>query len=119
MVTYRREADNRSSLSVFYEDMFILRLENIHRLELAKFVFNQLNGSNMFMLTTFSQIHSYNTRGADRLIQNNSMPGLSYRFALSEGIRLWNSLPIDITHSNQMLSFKNKMKLHLFYLQHR
>ena len=34
--------DYRTSLTVYYKDMFILKLESVHSLELGKFIFNQL-----------------------------------------------------------------------------
>ena len=61
------------------------------------------------------KLHRYNTRQSSGLgfslqaISTNS----KRNFLTFDGIKLWNSLPLDLKEANNKTSFKNKMKHYL------
>ena len=102
-----------------FERLRLLNFDKLQKLETAKFMF-QINKETSYttlgheFLKTKS-LHCYNTRQSSGLgfsvqaISTNS----KRNFLTFDGIKLWNSLPIDLNKANNKTSFKNKMELYL------
>ena len=97
----------------------LLNLENLYKLETAKFMFqiNQENHSN-FLQKEFiktSKLHCYNTRQSSDL--GFSLPSISTNFKKNfltfDGVKHWNSLPIELKNIRNKNAFKKMMKLYL------
>ena len=97
----------------------ILNLEKLYKLETAKFMFqtNQENHSN-FLQKEFiktSKLHCHNTRQSSNL--GFSLPSITTNFKKNfltfDGVKLWNSLPIELKNTRNKHSFKKLMKSYL------
>ena len=97
----------------------ILNFENLYKLETAKFMFqiNQENRSN-FLQKEFiktRKLHCHNTRQSSDL--GFSLPSISTNlkknFLSFNGVKLWNSLPIELKSTRNKNPFKNMMKIYL------
>ena len=102
-----------------FKRLRLLNFGKLYKLETAKFMF-QINKDNSY--TTLGheclktkKLHCYNTRQSSGLgfslqaISTNS----KRNFLTFDGIKLWNSLPLDLKEANNKISFKNKMKHYL------
>ena len=97
----------------------LLNLDNLYKLETAKFMFhiNQENSGNFlqkeFMKT--SKLHCYNTRQSSDL--GFSLPSISTNFKRNfltfDGVKIWNSLPLEIKSTRNKNPFKKMMKKYL------
>ena len=97
----------------------ILNLEKLYKLETAKFMFeiNQENNSN-FLQNEFvktKKLHSHNTRQSTDL--GFSLPSISTNFKKNfltfDGVKLWNSLPMELKNTRSKHPFKKLMKIYL------
>ena len=97
----------------------LLDFDKLYKLETAKFMF-QINEEGSY--TTLgheclktNKLHSYNTRQSSGLgISLQSISTNSKRnFLTFDGIKLWNSLPLDLKKANNKISSKNKTKHYL------
>ena len=98
-----------------FKRLRLLNFDKLYKLETAKFMF-QINKGNSY--TTLGheclktkKLHRYNKRQSSGLgfslqaISTNS----KRNFLTFDGIKLWNSLPLDLKEANNKISFKNKM----------
>ena len=102
-----------------FKRLNLLNFDKLYKLETAKFVFqisketSYTNLGHEFIKT--KSLHCYNTRQSSNL--GFSLQAISTKFKRNfltfEGIKLWNSLPLDLKEAKNKISFKNKMKYHL------
>ena len=100
-----------------YSTSKILKVNDLHKLQLASFVYEsymqQNPGEFHSYFTDVTKVHSYSTRQAsdkDLFIprKNTTQYGLySVRYA---GASLWNSIPIDIRNKSSVYSFCKSLK---------
>ena len=97
----------------------LLSFDKVYKLETAKFMF-QLNIETNYItlgheFLKAKDLHRYNTRHSSNL--GFSLKAISTNFKRDflafDGIKLWNSLPLNLKKANNRLSFKNKMKHYL------
>ena len=101
-----------------FKRLRLLNFDKLHKLETAKFMF-QINKETSY--TTLGHefqtksLHCYNTRQSSGLgFSLQAISANSKRnFLTFDGIKLWNSLPIDLKKAYNKTSFKNRMKLYL------
>ena len=97
----------------------ILNLGNLYKLETAKFMFqiNQENHStflqNEFIKT--SKLHHYNTRQSSNLGFSLPPASTNYKknFLTFDGVKFWNSLPVEPKRTRNKNPFKKMMKKYL------
>ena len=94
----------------------LLNFDKLYKLETAKFMF-QINKDSSY--TTLGhecfktkRLLRYNTRQSSGLgFSLQAISTNSKRNSLTfDGIKLWNSLPLDLKKANNKISFKNKVK---------
>ena len=99
-----------------YEEMNILQVDDIYRLEVGKFMYkfnNDIlpeNFQNYFKHV--SAIHNHNTRTTANLSMNpiRSNTKFSKNTLKYKGVEVWNSIPSDIKHLPSVKSFSRQMK---------
>ena len=99
----------------------ILKLSNLFKLQVTSFVYECLNSLAPIYFreyfTSIQSIHSIGTRQSKKgdlyaLRCNTTQYGLrSIHFS---GVRIWNSLPVEIRNSQSLPNFKKKMKAYIF-----
>ena len=62
------------------------------------------------LFVTNSQIHNYGTRTASNYRTHLCRTNLKQFTILYQGPNIWNSLPVSVTRSTNLLSFKTKMQ---------
>ena len=62
------------------------------------------------LFVTNSQIHNYGTRTASNYRTHLCRTNLKQFTILYQVPKIWNSLPVSVTHSSNLLSFKTKMQ---------
>ena len=99
-----------------FDSLRILKLNDIITYQITSFVFecmHNLAPSYFHGFTSTERIHNIGTRQSIRgelfaLRCNTTQYGL--RSIHYSGVRLWNSLPLEIRNSSSLSSFKNKLK---------
>ena len=94
-------------------NLSILKLEDLKKLEMAKFVFKDICGPNFFNFSTQSSLHSHYTRNHSFLSLPRPRTNLLLRSVFYEGPKIFNSLDRDIKTSNNVNTFKLKFKYKL------
>ena len=109
-----------------FSDLKILKLYDLLDLKLLIFVFESVNKippscfHNFFEI--LSDIHQYDTRQARKgdifMTQENTLQyGLrSVRYA---GAKSWNNIPFNIKQSPSAMSFRRRLKIHLFSTEYK
>ena len=86
----------------------------VNTFEIAKFMFYYRNNLLTLLLlnlfVTNSQIHNYGTRTASNYRTHLCRTNLKQFTILYQGPKIWNSLPVSVTRSSNLLSFKTKMQ---------
>ena len=106
----------KQSVSPKSKQMKILKLYDIHRMELAKFMFklkNQLPPENFnSFFVSVSAIHNYNTRINQS--DNKSLPRERTLFGQQKleykGVKIWNNLPNCIKYISTLSRFSHNLK---------
>ena len=88
-----------------FKELKLLKLNDIHLLESAKFVYHQVNLEHNYFIQNLS-IHDHNTRDREDLRPPKPSNELSKRFITYSGCIIWNKLADDIKSANNALSFK-------------
>ena len=110
---------NCHNVSVLYEDLELLNLENIHKMAKGKFVYKHKAGklpSNFsnYLLNT-SDIHSHNLRS--RSCSNYSKvwgrTSYSLRMIQYDAVKVWESVPNDIKEMKTLKKFSENYKCFL------
>ena len=94
--------------SLFYSNS-ILKLPDIHKLQLALYVFK------LDDLSAFTSNHRYNTRNRNNLVPTFSRLTLTQFSPSFSGIHFWNLLPDEIKRTRTFEIFKNRVKKYLIY----
>ena len=92
----------------------ILKLTDIRKLEIGKFVYNDLEYRNILDLSLSTAIHRYPTRFNLNFYIPRVRTELAKRFLRFQAVQLWNSLPENIQNSRTIDIFKYRLKLFLF-----
>ena len=95
----------------------LLKLEQIHILSCAKFIFNCYN-TNVYQnfrvrLIQNSQIHEHDTRISSQLRTPYERLDSGINSFFVKGIKIWNKLPIDIKSAKNIIYLKSKIKKYL------
>ena len=97
----------------------ILKLEDLHLSELAKFHFmnttNALPTPFLDMYKRNSDVHSYNTRQQDNVHFDKFKCDLVFRSFICRSPNLWSKLPSFIKEAKSIHSFGSRIKKHLFH----
>ena len=93
-----------------FKRLSLLKFNDINQLELLKFVYNQLNHTNILQFVPVSNIHEVNLRGRFNLRPPQRKLELSRRFVTYRGCVEWNSLPEEIKMSTNTSMFKCRVK---------
>ena len=103
--------------SLHFKANNMLRLDDLHRFRVCIYLFKTLNSnfdSDLLSdLFSYSQLHSYSTRAASKLVipkfnRTKSQFHISYT-----GVKFWNSLPDNIVTCNSFPLFKSRLKIYL------
>ena len=101
--------------SPLFSQLGLLKLNEVYKFQICQLIFNQLKNNITILpnLASLSDIHSHNTRSANKQIlyipfynSNLGKSSLSYN-----GTSVWNSIPIEIRNSST-LKFKRLLKKH-------
>ena len=111
------EYDYRTPLRTIYNDLPLLKVSNIHKLEMGKLFFSQIHINNSLGIEIFS--HSYHTRQQFSVRLHRISSDLSRRFVIFAGGFYWNSLPSELILSPSLICFKKKLKQFLLNSQKR
>ena len=113
-------SEKTASSAPIFDSLQILKLHDIITYQITSFVFECLhNLAPLYFygyFTSIERMHNIGTRQSIRgdlfaLRCNTTQYGL--RSVHYSGVRLWNSLPLEIRNSNSLSSFRNKLKKHL------
>ena len=111
----------RDHATPYYKKLNILKLEDVHKLEVGKLMFkndkNTLPESFTNFFTETHSVHSHNTRASSR--KDLAVP----RFATNclqqsikyQGVTIWNAIPLEIKRTS-FATFKKKYKKSLLDL---
>ena len=109
------------SSAPLFDSLQILKLSDLFKLQVTCFVYECLNSLAPIYFreyfTSIQSIHSIGTRQSKKgdlyaLRCNTTQYGL--RSIHYSGVRIWNSLPVEIRNSQFLPNFKKKMKAYIF-----
>jgi hypothetical protein len=101
----------------FYAQLQILRLDDIYKVELGKYMYNYVNNSlpkallNIFKWT--HNIHIYQTRQQTYLRPIKCRLNVTKQSILAKGPDVWNTLPENLQQKNNISSFSSTLKFSL------
>ena len=106
-------AKQRTPINSLYRQFNVLKVIDIFKLQLAKFMFNYHNNNlpSVFQcyFKNLHQIHSYNTR--QKSLQNYFLESCSNNFDQTKlkylGTKIWNQIPSEIKQSSLPIFVKN------------
>ena len=93
----------------FFKNMNILRVNDLHKLSLAIFMFKNITNSTF---NTNSDFHHYNTRFRNNLVIPLHNLTMTQKNWYIRAIKVWNRVPTHIKTSNTLNFFKNELKKH-------
>ena len=96
-----------------FNKLRILKVKEVIKLEMAKFIFSDVNSSNYFNFQPRNSIHNHYTRSSSTLILPQPRSNLLLRSLFYEGVKFFNSLPIHLLNSNSKFKFKKGLKIYL------
>ena len=100
-----------------FKELKVLKLNDIHKLEVLKFVHNQINTLNpVIRYQQVSATHDRQIRNRANLRPDKPLSDISKRFLAYNGCILWNDLPANLKSSNNTTTFKINVKKHLLNL---
>ena len=97
-----------------FQRLKILNFDNLYMLETAKMMFqvkyNEFSLENEFIKT--KNVHKYNTRqsSSEGFFLPSISTNLKKNFLTFDGIKVWNSLPIELKQMNNKRKFVKHMK---------
>lgn len=107
------EAGYRDHTDPLFSNLSILKLSDIHKLELLKFVYNQLNTPTVITFERNSTIHSQNLRNQNLLRLPQPRSEATKRFVNYSGCIAWNNLPETFRSIDNSVTFKIKLKKYI------
>ena len=97
-----------------FSKLGILDIFQVNTFEIAKFMFyyrnNLLPPLLLNLFVTNSQIHNYGTRTDSYYRGHLCRTNLKQFTIIYLGPKIWDSLPVSVTRSSNLLSFKTKMQ---------
>ena len=100
----------RAHTNPLFSRLAMLKLEDMKKIEMCKFIYNNLDEENFFNFSTRSSVHSHDTRNRSLLNLPQPRSNLLLNSIFFEGIRVFNDLDSDVKMSCDVQSFKYKMK---------
>ena len=107
------------SLPIF-NDLKLLKLSEIFELRLLTFDFDSVNKTSPGCFHDFflfiSTVHQYATRQAgqgDLFMSRKNSLQYCLKSIRHLGVKLWNTLPVELRNATSKISFKAKLKIHL------
>ena len=97
---------------LFKKNNFI-KVQDIRRLEMAKFIFADIRLFNFFNFEPRQSAHTYPTRNSSSIATPKPRTNILLKSVFYEGITFYNSLSTDIKNSSSMDIFKAKVKRYL------
>ena len=91
----------------------ILKLEDLSKLEAAKFFYQNQNVKQNFNIGRGLDLHSHNTQSASNLLLPRVRTELARKFVLCSGFKLYNDLPHHVLLANSKANFKCLLKKNL------
>ena len=106
-------SDYRAHSAPLFSKLGILDIFQVNTFEIAKFMFyyrnNLLPPLLLYLFVTNSQIHIYGTRTPSNYRTHLCCTNLKQFTILYQCSKIWNSLPVSVTRSSNLISFKTKM----------
>ena len=93
-----------------FKNSFILKLDDMRKLEMSKFIYTDLNGQNFFQFAPRNAIHSHGTRNRNRLNLPTPRSNILLNSVFFEGIRIFNEIADQIKLAPSRNSFKYQYK---------
>ena len=100
-----------SHTNELFNQLKILKFEDLMKLESCKFIYQEVNFSRNFSLISHSYLHNYPTRSRFNLLPQFQRTRVGSKFVLSNGINLYNGLDENVKNIDKMCNFKCKLKL--------
>ena len=113
IVRFITNSDHLAHTTPLFKNLSILKLDDIRKLEMAKFIFNDIEGPNFFHFINQSSLHSYHTRNQLSLRLPQPRSNILLRSVFYEGIKIFNSLDQSLRSCNTTTTFKFKFKFSL------
>lgn len=110
-------AGHRDHTDPLFQNLSLLKLDNIHKLESLKFVRSQLNVPTVINFDRVSTVHHQNLRSQHLLRVPQPRSEASKRFVVYSGCLTWNSLPQELKSLENSSTFKINVKRHLLNIQ--
>ena len=98
-----------------FSDLAILKLHDIHRLELLKFAHSQLQTPTVIHFDRVSNVHTQNLRNQNLLSLPQPRSESSKRFVHYSGSQAWNELPDEYKAITNSITFKIKLKKYILH----
>ena len=99
-----------------FKSLKILKLEDITKLEMCKFISQDLNNLNNFNFRPRSTVHQHNTRYNSQLVLPFPRNNIMLNSVFYKGLQLYNGLPDDFKSIFDKNMFKVKLKTYLLSL---
>ena len=116
-ITHSRYNESTSPL---FKRLSILKLEDIHTLELGKLLYNEHKQTLPSPLLNFfyhnSEVHSYNTRQQSDIHVNKIKCDIVFRSFIYKGPNLWSKLPQNIKTAKSVNSFGSQLRKHILHM---
>ena len=96
----------RDSTSPLFKKLELLKLEDIFKFELLKYMYLHWNDSN------FRVQHVRNLRNRDSMISTTRRLTKTQQAVTFSGPKEWNKLPVEIKNANTLNIFKRLLKSH-------
>ena len=91
----------------------LLKLSDVRRLEMAKFIFYDINFLNVFNFQNRETIHNFHTRNSSSLVLPYCRTNILLNSVFYAGVQFFNSLPNSLKSINSYPSFKFNLKRYL------
>ena len=89
----------------------ILKLEDIKKLEMCKFIYSDINFGHRFNFSARNRIHSHNTRNNHSINLPQPRINVIKYSVFYSGLQLFNNIPTLLKNSDSKASFKINLKL--------
>ena len=106
-------AGYRDHTNPIFSELGILKLDDIHRLELLKFVFNQLQLPSVFTFVSISTLNFSTLRNKNLLRPPQPKSETYKRFVIYSGCIEWNKLSDSLRSIQNEVTFKMNVKKYL------
>lgn len=107
--------DPSTNTDAIYKKYAILKIDQLTIFNSLVMIFKIRNNliRNNFQLTTFTDMHSYDTRGRNNFMLPASNVNVLYESCLVRGLSQYNELPIQLRNETQLKPFKKQLRMHI------